>query len=210
MDVFVPGLRVGSVCVLQMRKRSQNSLGVRLLTAIHWKGGSWDPIAACLDILEFEEGCVSGIGIFLFPKHALLGVGKGISLGTVSTVVLWCVICQSSFHLIPLMSSDPFIFILASMLQRIKTKSHSGDVPGGPFWEISLALESTRALPAPDPSWPACFSYPKEGAQSGSHHLAEDCCWIVFKPAKANKFVSCCRSWICCKQEGLKTVGWLF
>lgn len=27
-DVFVPGLRVGRVCVLQMRKRSQNRLGV--------------------------------------------------------------------------------------------------------------------------------------------------------------------------------------
>lgn len=95
---------------------------------------------------------------------------------------------QSSFHLIPLMSSDPSSFIFVSVLQRIKTKSHSGDVPGGPFWGVSLVLENIRALPAPDPSLAAFFPYPK-GHNLESDQLAEDCCWIVFEPAKTNKFL---------------------
>lgn len=95
MGVFVPGLREDRVCVLQMGKCSQNRLSVRVLPEIHWNGGSWDHTAACHDSLEFG-GCVCGIGIFLFPKHALLRAGQrdeGTSLGTVPTVVLWCAIC---------------------------------------------------------------------------------------------------------------------
>lgn len=181
------GLRVGRVCPAHEETFPKQG-GVRLPTEIHWNGGSWDHIAACHDILEFEGGCVCEIGIFLFPKHALLGAGhrnEGMSLRTVSTVVLWCVICQSSFHLIPLMSSDPWSFIFVSVLQRIKTKSHGGDVPGGPFWGASLILESTRVLPAPDPSWPACFSYPKEGSQPGVWSVSRGLLLNCFQTSKS-------------------------
>lgn len=187
LDVFVPGLRGSRMCVLQRRKPSQNRFSMRLLTEMHWNGGYWDHIAVSHEILEFEGGCVYGIGIFLFPKHALLGAGQrneGESLGTASTVVLWCVICQSSFHLIPLMSSDPLIFIFVSVVQRIKRKSHSSDVPGGPFWAVSLVLESTRALPAADPSWPACFSYPKEEPHPGIWSVSRGLLLNCFQTSK--------------------------
>lgn len=86
---------------------------------------------------------------------------------------------------------------------------------GCSWWSILggvFVLESIRALPAPDPSWSACFSYPREEPQPGisSVGLAEDCCWALFKPAKSNKFLSCSRSWICCEQEGLEAVGGCF
>lgn len=61
------------------------------------------------------------------------------------------------------MSSDPLIFIFVSVLQTIKTRPHSGDVPGGPFWEVSLEIGEYQSSPCSTPPGLPVFPTPGKG-----------------------------------------------
>lgn len=103
MNVFVAVLGVCRVQVLQMRKRSQNRLDVRLVSlksSIEMKIPEVTLLPAMI-FWNLKENVCLELEYFCSPNTVCSQLGEGRSPGTVSNTILWCVICQSSFHLLP-------------------------------------------------------------------------------------------------------------